>query len=163
MPVESMAICPAGHRYLFIADIQPPCLICELAAERARADAAKREAAEAVIAMLHEECGSNHGVLARLLDRATPMLSGHQSVMSATDILWLLRAKLNRPDGKLGDMLRDLITERRDAIAHRDRLRAAGRALLACPHIAERDTDPDWVDAETEAAVAEMRAALKET
>ena len=44
----------------------------------------------------------------------------------------------------------------------RDRLRAAGRALLACPHIAERDTDPDWVDAETEAAVAEMRDALKE-
>jgi len=34
--------------------------------------------------------------------------------------------------------------------------------LLACPHIAERDTDPDWVDAETEAAVAEMRAALKD-
>lgn len=44
----------------------------------------------------------------------------------------------------------------------RDRLRAAGRSLLACPHIAERDTDPDWVDAETEAAVAEMRDALKE-
>lgn len=43
----------------------------------------------------------------------------------------------------------------------RDRLRAAGRALLACPHIAERDTDPDWVDAETEAAVAEMRDALE--
>lgn len=46
-------------------------------------------------------------------------------------------------------------------LSDRDRLRAAGRALLACPHIAERDTDPDWVDAETEAAVAEMRAALK--
>lgn len=46
--------------------------------------------------------------------------------------------------------------------ADRDRLRAAGRSLLACPHIAERDTDPDWVDAETEAAVAEMRDALKE-
>jgi len=41
-------------------------------------------------------------------------------------------------------------------------LRAAGRSLLACPHIAERDTDPDWVDAETEAAVVEMRDALKE-
>lgn len=50
----------------------------------------------------------------------------------------------------------------RECRAHRDRLRAAGRALLACPHIAERDTDPDWVDAEAEAAVAEMRAALKE-
>jgi len=44
----------------------------------------------------------------------------------------------------------------------RDRLRAAGRSLLACPHVAERDTDPDWVDAETEAAVVEMRNALKE-
>jgi len=47
-------------------------------------------------------------------------------------------------------------------LSERDRLRAAGRSLLACPHIAARDTDPDWVDAETEAAVAEMRAALKE-
>lgn len=54
-----------------------------------------------------------------------------------------------------------LLTCARRVIADRDRLRAAGRALLACPHIAERDTDPDWVDAETEAAVAEMRAALK--
>ena len=47
-------------------------------------------------------------------------------------------------------------------LSDRDRLRAAGRSLLACPHIDERDTDPDWVDAETEAAVAEMRDALGE-
>ena len=65
---------------------------------------------------------------------------------------------LDPPDGgdvAIGEQVRRMR-------AHRDRLRAAGRALLACPHIAERDTDPDWVDAETEAAVAEMRAALKE-
>lgn len=64
---------------------------------------------------------------------------------------------LDPPDGgdvAIGEQVRRMR-------ADRDRLRAAGRALLACPHIAERDTDPDWVDAETEAAVAEMRAALK--
>ena len=66
---------------------------------------------------------------------------------------------LDPPDGgdvAIGEQVRRMR-------AHRDRLRAAGRSLLACPHIAERDTDPDWIDAETEAAVAEMRAALKET
>ncbi len=61
------------------------------------------------------------------------------------------------PYVQLDEALNELATLR----AENDRLRAAGRALLACPHIAERDTDPDWIDAETEAAVAELRAALK--
>lgn len=42
-------------------------------------------------------------------------------------------------------------------------LEAALRILLDCPHIAERDAEPAWIEPETEAAVAFARAKLVET
>lgn len=57
--------------------------------------------------------------------------------------------------------VRDTCTRAEKAEADRDRLRTAGRALLACPHIAERDMEPAWAESETEKAIAEMRAALE--
>ena len=45
--------------------------------------------------------------------------------------------------------------------AENEKLRAALKELLACPHVADRDIDPAWIEPETEAAVEAARVALE--
>lgn len=51
--------------------------------------------------------------------------------------------------------------QKEEAAAENMRLRAALEELLACPHVADRDIDPAWIEPETEAAVEAARAALE--
>lgn len=64
--------------------------------------------------------------------------------------------EIERKNAEIASLLNTLADERTESM----RLRAALRGLLQCPHIADRDIEPAWIEPETEDAIAIARAAL---